>query len=838
MTNSTTSRRPPNGPASGSTIRYFGDYVLLGRIAVGGMGEVHNARQVSLNRPVALKLILAPTLATEAKVQRFHAEAEAAARLDHPNIVPVYEIGQYQGEHFISMRLVDGNSLAEQIHEGIWSRGRENEAGRQRKAAVLIAKTARAVHHAHQRGVIHRDLKPGNLLIDAQEEPNLTDFGLAKLLEGGHDLTVSKEVMGTAAYMAPEQAAGKSRDVTTATDVYSLGAVFYQLLTGSTPFQGEPWPAILNKITDQEPTAPKSLNPEIHRDLDTICRKCMAKEPGRRYASAEALAEDLERWLRGEPIQARRVPAWERGILWARRNPVTAALTGAVALSLLLGACGVTWQWRQAVRERARTQEANIRVRLQRAEDHLNDGQGQLGLAMLAKLAREDSGNRVAVERLKNALRQRRFLVPDSTQALVTNKSSVDPVASPGRVVISADGCLRAEAEGTTIEVRDLASGTLRWTHSDAHGSVIRSLNFDSGNQKLLSASSDGTAKVWLLTSNAPSLVLHHDEPVYYAEFSPDGSRLATASRDRTARLWDTATGQPIGERLNHHDAVNKVHFSPDGRWVVTASDDQTVRLWDAATGKSAGEPARFEGAVDDARFRADASHILVQPASGNWIAMRSTAGLLLRSSPPVAAVTGRKTAVKNNDPRLIALREQLTPRHAAEITFLELDPRGNLVATASMDKSACIWDAKTLAPVAPPLIHDAVVNCVRFSPDGLRVVTSSSNRKVRIWDVATGHPLSDWIASVEPVAAVSFSSDGHWVTSSAGWRWELAVSVGQAPDWLAVLAEAVSGAQMDRYDHATTSDPSAWREVRQRLRPAVQRESAPTWATDFITND
>lgn len=328
MTDATTNQSSANGRLSGSTIRYFGDYVLLGKIATGGMGVVYNARQVNLGRPVALKLILSPELATDVKVQRFRAEAEAAARLDHPNIVQVYEVGQYQGEHFISMRLVDGASLAEQIHEGIWARGGGNEAARQRKAAVLLAKAAWAVHHAHQRGVIHRDLKPGNILVDEHGEPNITDFGLAKVIEGDYDLTISHEIIGTAAYMAPEQAAGKSRDVTTASDVYSLGAVFYELLTGSAPFQGKSQSTIIQMVRDREPQQPGLLNPDLNRDLETICRKCLAKEPERRYASARALAEDLERWLRAEPIHARPVPAWERGMLWARRRPALAALSG------------------------------------------------------------------------------------------------------------------------------------------------------------------------------------------------------------------------------------------------------------------------------------------------------------------------------------------------------------------------------------------------------------------------------------------------------------------------------------------------------------------------------
>jgi WD40 repeat protein len=457
---------------------------------------------------------------------------------------------------------------------------------------------------------------------------------------------------------------------------------------------------------------------------------------------------------------------------------------------------------------------------------------------MLARLVREDSGNRVAVERLVNALRQRRFLVPDSTQALATNKPLPNPAANSGRLALSPDGRFRANVVGATIEVREVASGLLHWTHSNAHASVIRSIFFDVGNQKLISASADGTAKVWLLTSNAPSLVLPHDGPVYHAEFSPDGSRIATASFDRTARLWDTATGHPIGERLNHRDAVNKVRFSPDGRWVITASDDQTARLWDATTGQPVCEPARFAEAVDDAWFVQDARHIQAQLAAGSRMAFRPTAGLLVPAWSPNQTAPEWQSSADPNDPRLVTLRKQLSPRHAAEVPFLELDPHGQLVATASMDKSACLWNVGSLALVAPPLIHDGGVNCIRFSPDGLRVVTSTSNRKVRLWDVATGQPLSDWITSPEAIEGVNFTKDGRWIVSSAGWRWELAVAKDHAPDWLPALAEAVAGVQMDMYDHATPVSPSAWQELQRRLQTSQASQPVPAWAVDFINHE
>ena len=312
----------------------FGDYELLEEIGRGGQGVVFRARQKSLNRTVALKVIGLGQWATKAHLKRFRREAEAAASLDHPCIVPIYEVGERDGSCYFSMKFIEGGQLDEVIRRTPMSI---------RQAAELIAKVARTVHYAHEHGILHRDIKPGNILLDAKGEPHLTDFGLARLLESESTITRTLEVMGTPSYMAPEQASGETSELTSATDVYGLGAVLYQLLTGHPPFAGGTTYETIKLVLETEPRQPRLLNPKIDRDLSTICLKCLEKDPTRRYASALAMAEDLECWLRYEPIRARHTGIFTRVRKWVRRNPTTALL---FALSLAFAATVGVMIWK------------------------------------------------------------------------------------------------------------------------------------------------------------------------------------------------------------------------------------------------------------------------------------------------------------------------------------------------------------------------------------------------------------------------------------------------------------------------------------------------------------
>jgi TolB-like protein/tRNA A-37 threonylcarbamoyl transferase component Bud32 len=312
----------------------LGDYELLEVIGRGGQGVVFRARQKSLNRTVALKVISLGQWASKAHLRRFRREAEAAASLDHHSIVPIYEVGERDGSCYFSMKFVEGGQL-----DAVAKR----EPMSIRRAVELIAKVARTTHYAHEHGILHRDIKPGNILLDAKGEPHLTDFGLARLVETESTMTRTLEVLGTPSYMAPEQAMGNNAAVSSATDVYGLGAVFYQLLTGQPPFAGGATYETIKLLLDTEPKQPRLINPKIDRDLSTICVKCLEKDPKRRYSSALALAEDLERWLKHEPIQARHTGILARGRKWVQRNP-SSALLAACLVALAAAAGWIVWK--------------------------------------------------------------------------------------------------------------------------------------------------------------------------------------------------------------------------------------------------------------------------------------------------------------------------------------------------------------------------------------------------------------------------------------------------------------------------------------------------------------
>jgi serine/threonine protein kinase len=380
----------------------FGDYDLLEEIGRGGQGVVYRARQKSLNRTVALKVIGLGQWSSAPHLRRFRRDAEAAASLEHPQIVPIYEIGESDGSCYFSMKFVEGGQLDQVL---------KRELMAPRQAAELLVKIARTVHFAHERGILHRDIKPGNILVDRHGEPHLTDFGLARLVEQDSTVTNSFDVLGTPSYMSPEQAAGQAKAMTAAADVYSLGAVFYQMLTGQPPFAGGTTYETIRLVMETEPRNPRLWNPKVDVDLATICLKCLEKEPAKRYRTAEALAHDLERWLRHEPILARRTGVFVRGKKWLQRNPTTAI--AAVSLAALLVAVGVIIWKSDLFRERSTNtnvvSEKSIAVLpfANLSDDKSNayfaDGIQEEILSRLSKIAELKVISRTSTEKYKNS---------------------------------------------------------------------------------------------------------------------------------------------------------------------------------------------------------------------------------------------------------------------------------------------------------------------------------------------------------------------------------------------------------------------------------------------------
>ena len=554
----------------------FGDYELLDEIARGGMGVVYRARQVSLNRVVALKLIRAGEFADAADVKRFRTEAEAAAHLDHPNLVPIHEVGEYAGQQFYAMRLVEGGTLAGRVGEYSLAIAttRVDARHRQSAAVALIGTVARAVHYAHQRGVLHRDLKPANILLGQDGTPFVTDFGLARRIGKDSTLTKTGAIVGTPSYMAPEQARGRE-DVTTEADVYGLGAVLYHLLAGRPPFLGEDVLDTLYQVREREPARPRAVCREVDLDLETVCLKCLEKDPGRRYQSAAALADDLDRWRAGEPVVARRAGAAERAWKWARRNPAGAGLIGLGALA----AGAMIWvlvalSYNAELAERKRLlEETNGLLEEQKQEAD-----------RLRGIAETESAR--ATEQERRA--QRILYVTQMNQAQKAWEEK-----KFGHALALLDK-LRPQRPGQ----EDLRGP--EWHHlwrecggSDfellGHTAGVTAIVFSSDGKMVASGDAKGWIRLWNVARQRETHALAgHTEPVSAIAFSPDGRRLASSSLDRSVRVWDAETGRELVRYDRHMSPAVCVGWHPAGNLVASGEGNGSVHVWQADSGTAA----------------------------------------------------------------------------------------------------------------------------------------------------------------------------------------------------------------------------------------------------------
>jgi len=683
---------------------------------------------------------------------------------------------------------------------------------------------ARAIHYAHQRNILHRDLKPANILLDALGQPKVTDFGLARQIVGGGELTQPGQIVGTASYMAPEQADGH-KVLTTAVDVWGLGAILYELLTGRPPFQDKNPLNTLRQVQEREPIPPRALRPAVDRDLETICLKCLHKDPDKRYGSAEALAHDLGRWLRGEPIEARRSSTRERAVKWARRRPLVAALLAGIIVIVGIALVLVSWYWRgaetarrEAVAERQRAEHLVLRLSLERGQSLAEQGdvgRGMLWLAHTLKLTPEESGDTRQAVRASLAAWHSRL---HRLGGLLPHPGPVESAAfSPdGRSVLTV-------GDDDRVRLWEAATGR-PIGHPVEHPGRVLAATFSADSRGVLTVSADEQGQVWLTaTDRAFRAPLHRAGPVEAAAFSPDGLALVTGGEDKMIRLWVTATGKLLRERA-HPCPVRAVAYHPNGKTIVTGGADGTARQWEVAGLKQKGRALAHGDEVWAVRYSPEPGKIILTQGKD-----RAEDG----------EETVRLWRASTGEP----IGEPLT--HRWGVAAVAFSRNGQRVLTGGEDHTAQVWDATTGERVGGILQHQDAVRSVAFSPDGQTLLTGSDDRTARLWEAATGSSIGQALEQQGPVRFVAFDRDGHTVLTAGSDRtarlWEVMV----APPFIREFRHkaqvmALAFSPDGRTIVAGTDSNQAWRwqtATGKRLGPPLRARGSSVWAVAF-SND
>jgi WD40 repeat protein len=776
------------------------------------MGVVYKAKQEKLNRLVAVKLIRAGSLAGPDDLRRFRTEAEAIAALDHPHIIPIYEIGQEDDQPYYSMKLIEGGNLATHV---------ARLKGDPPAAAALMAQVARAVHYAHQRGILHRDLKPSNILIDPQGQSYVTDFGLAKHIQASASTagqTPTEAVLGTPAYMPPEQAAGRARTLTTAADVYGLGATLYEALTGRPPFRGDSPVEIMRQVIESEPARPRAQNPRIDADLETICLKCLQKEPGKRYGSAEAMAEDLERWGRREPIRARPVKSWERLWRWARRRPEIAALGAAVLLAFVVGMAGVFWQWRNAELNLARLKRSLFISDMKLGEQAFANGR----FARVAALVGDHAADREFHGFEWHYLRA----VADPELAEFRNGQG------PGEgLKFSPDGTLLATTGSDgTIRLWETQTGRAVRTLT-GHGKAVPCLAFHPLGARLASGGRDRTIRIWEVATGRMTHTFRFTDEVGGVAFRHDGRRLAAVCRGNLLVVIDPESGAewyrralPVARVAPYIDTYHyEVAFNRAGTRLIVMDGDGhlgSTFVLDADTGRPlyaplAGYTAHSHALDDDDRRlylggRPDIRTYDMETGerlTGRLVGCRQPVEEILVSTKANLLVTSdsyfneiklwdfeRRREIRSlevskqfdehgidltPDGRTLAAIDASGVIHiwhnllgqkmwvaslgSDRLTCLAFDPAGRSAAVGSHDGSVTLWDVPRRRVLRPLGGHRGPVYGVAFSPDGRAVASAGADGAVRVWRAADGEPLGPPLScGGGQILAVAFDPSGR----------------------------------------------------------------------------